>query len=212
MEVNLVGLCERSQREIDIESSDGDHRIEVVARHNAPGFLKEFAQSDTRFGGNERTRVFLGFGLDWPVGSEVVFQELDIPLVDPVDLIGGTDTVIETKISGVRFARRAAPLTVFGGEIPVGAPLGEMQEFLFGFPFLPSSGGRANDKEVGRVENAQPLSARTFVVQFDLNRLIIELEDAGIVLHLVYAGEFDPMTLELNGDAHLPARIASADV
>ena len=103
-------------------------------------------------------------------------------------------------------------MTVFGGEIPVWAALRKVQEFLFGFPFLPTGGGRAHHEEVGRMENAQALSTSTFVVQFDLNGLIVKLEDVGIVLHLVNAGKFDPMAFELDGDSHFPAGITAADV
>ena len=62
------------------------------------------------------------------------------------------------------------------------------------------------------MENAQMLSTNAFVVQLDLNGLIVKLEDVGVVLHLVYAGEFDPMTFELDGDAHFPAGVTAADV
>jgi hypothetical protein len=42
--------------------------------------------------------------------------------------------------------------------------------------------------------------------------LIVKLENFGIVLHFVYARKFDTMTLELDGDAHLPAGVTTADV
>jgi hypothetical protein len=62
------------------------------------------------------------------------------------------------------------------------------------------------------MENAQALSTRAFIVQLDLNGLIVKLENFGVVLHLVYARKFNPMALELDSDAHLPAGVTAADV
>ncbi|MGA7238183.1 MAG: hypothetical protein WBY44_21030 [Bryobacteraceae bacterium] len=62
------------------------------------------------------------------------------------------------------------------------------------------------------MNNAQTPSGRRRIVQLDLNGLIIELEYFGIMLHLVYAGEFDPVTLELDRDTHLAAGVTAADV
>ena len=52
---------------------------------------------------------------NWHFGSEVVLEELDIPLVHPVDFTGRADSIIEAQIPGVDFTRWAAPLAVFGG-------------------------------------------------------------------------------------------------
>jgi hypothetical protein len=212
MDVNLVGFCQGSGGEIDIESAESDHREDVVTRHDVRGFPKELAQPDSGVGGDFREHLLLGFGLDRRVGPDVVLQELNIPLVHPVDLSGRADAIVETKFLGAPLARRTVPLTAFGGAIPIRAPFCEAQEFLFGFPFLPTGSGPPNDEEVGCMENAQALSARSFVVQLYLNGLIVKLENFGIVLHFVYARKFDTMTLELDGDAHLPAGVTTADV
>ena len=88
MDVNLVGFCQGSGGEIDIESAESDHREDVVTRHDVRGFPKEIAQPDSGVGGDFREHLLLRFGLDWRVGPDVVLQELNIPLVHPVDLTG----------------------------------------------------------------------------------------------------------------------------
>ena len=62
------------------------------------------------------------------------------------------------------------------------------------------------------MEYTHALPCWTFVIQLDLNWLVEEFEYVGIMLHLVYARKFDPMALELDGDAHLPTWITTADV
>jgi hypothetical protein len=42
--------------------------------------------------------------------------------------------------------------------------------------------------------------------------LVVILQNARIVLHLVDERQFNPMTLELDGEPHLAARISTGDV
>ena len=43
-------------------------------------------------------------------------------------------------------------------------------------------------------------------------RLVVILQNARIVLHLVDERQFNPMALELDGEPHLAARISAGDV
>jgi hypothetical protein len=70
----------------------------------------------------------------------------------------------------------------------------------------------ANDEEIWSVEDTHPLSGRTLIIEFDCGRLVEIFEDTSVVFHLVNASQFDPMTLELDGHTHLPARIAAGHV
>lgn len=116
--------------------------------------------------------------------------------------------------TGIRlFAVGDADQSIYGfiGAYPehvtVWTAFGKPEELLFGFPFLPSGVSGADHKEVGSMHDAYASSAEAFVVQLDRDRLIEELEDVWIVLHLVNAGKLDSMAFELDGDAHFPARV-----
>ena len=51
-----------------------------------------------------------------------------------------------------------------------------------------------------------------FVIQWKRGWLVVVLEHVRFVLHLPDERQFDPMALELDGKAHLPAWVTTADV
>jgi len=87
-----------------------------------------------------------------------------------------------------------------------------LDQVLIRLPFFPTRLRSAKNKEVRRVDDGQRSSLRTLVSEFQRRRLILVLETPCIMLHLVNAGQFDPVTLELDGDAHFSARISPADI
>jgi hypothetical protein len=212
LDENLIRLRQRSGRKVRFERPNGDHGEQFIVRDDTFSLPKEITKSDAWAARNERAHVFLGFRPNWHLGSKVIVEELDIPLEHPIDLTGRADSVIEAKILGVSFSWWATPLATFVAEIPIRAPLCKLQEFVLGFPFLPADTGGAYNEEVRCMEDAQSLSCGAFVVQFDLDGLIVELQDVHIVLHFVNASEFNPMAFELNRDAHLPAWVPAADI
>ena len=146
------------------------------------------------------------------IEPEVVFQVLDVSLIHPVDSARRADAVVQLDDFGLRLAGWAAPMTILTEDVTVWTAFGKPEELVFGFPFLPSGVSGADHKEVGSMHDAYSSPPEAFVVQLDRDRLIEELEDVWIVLHLVNAGKLDPMAFELDRDAHFPARVAPTDV
>src|SRR5580658_5099393 len=109
-------------------------------------------------------------------------------------------------------AGRAKPMASFIAGVAVGIPYLQSKQLLLGLAFFPSRRGLSNDEVVGGVKNAQPSSVRAFVVELKRRRLIVILKYIRVMFEFVNGGEFDAVTFELNGHAHLPAGIPAAYV
>ena len=62
------------------------------------------------------------------------------------------------------------------------------------------------------MEDSKASAFGSLVIQWKGGRLIVVLEHVRVVLHLPHERQFDPMALELDGKAHLPAWVTTADV
>ena len=144
--------------------------------------------------------------------AKVIFQKLDVPLVSPVDLARGTNVIIKTQRARLGFPWRAAPAALPIETVSMRIVFGEPDQIFFCFPFFPTRFPSAKDEKVWRVDDCQMFSLRALVGEFQGRRLIVVLETLRIMFHLVNAGQLDTVTLELDGDAHLPAGITPADI
>ena len=98
------------------------------------------------------------------------------------------------------------------GAVAIRVPLAEQSQVCFRFPLIPTGFLFSDNEKVRSVEHAHSLSGGTFIVQLDCRRLVKILQDSGVVLHFVDAGQFDSMAFELDGHAHFPAGIAPGNV
>src|SRR6516162_5392689 len=112
-------------------------------------------------------------------------------------------TVVQPDGRGVGLARRTAPLGATLAAIAVWALAGQLFEILCGFAFLPSSRVLTNHEVVRRMHNGQRSAVCRRVRERNRRRLVVILDDAGVVLQLVNERQLDAVTLELNGYAHL---------
>ncbi len=142
--------------------------------------------------------------------AKVIFKKLEVPLVSPVDLARGTNAIIKTQRACLGFPWRAAPPALCVETVSMRIVFGQPDQIFFRFPFFPTCLRSAKDEEVWRVDDCQMSSVRALVSEFQGRRLIVILETPRIMLHLVNAGQLDPVTLELDSDAHLPAGISPA--
>ena len=62
------------------------------------------------------------------------------------------------------------------------------------------------------MEDSNVPALGSVVIQRKGGRLIVVLEHVRVMLHLAHERQFDPMALELDGNAQLPAWVTTADV
>src|SRR5262245_18824433 len=144
-------------------------------------------------------------------GSQVVFEKLDVPLEEPVDLSRRSNTVVKTQSFGVLPAGRAYPYLCTTA-VSIGAAFRQACQFFFGLTLLPPSAVSPDHKEVGRVENSETFSVRRIIMQLNGRNLVLILQHSIVVLQFKYCRQFEAMAFKLDRDSHFPAGIAPGHI
>ena len=132
----------------------------------------------------------------WNRGPQIVLQELNIPLVHPIDIPRRPYVVIESQRRCMRFTRRTDPAARLITCVPVGVLPIQKDHFVLGLAFLPPSAIPSDHEVIGSVKDAHVPPGSTVVLQLKRGRLIEIFEHVIIVLQLVNGSEFDPVALE----------------
>src|SRR5271157_210437 len=210
---DALWMNQRCRSEVGLNDSRRNEHVDVIPRRQSIGASEKVAQRDSWSGRDEGEHGFSSLLVDRRrLCPKVVFQELDVPLVGPVNLARRPKTIIEAQRAGFGFARRATPCTLTIGAIAIRVVLGQLDQIFFGLPFFPTSLGRTNDKEVRCVDDSQALSVCALVAELQWWRLVVVLQNVRVVLHLANGGQFHSVALELDGYPHLAAGISAAYV
>ena len=130
-DANPLWFDHRRGTEVHIDFAGRDQQINVVTLRNIFGPLQEIAQKDSR------VRQHCGFDglVDESVHarvieSEIVLQELQVSLEDPVDLLGASHSIIQPGRQCVCPTGRATPLAFAIPAVAVWALDGQLFEIL----------------------------------------------------------------------------------
>src|SRR5579875_655057 len=144
--------------------------------------------------------------------AKIIFQEQNVPLMNPVYFLGGAHAIVETQCLGVFLSRIRVPLSVLSTTVAIWIFVLKPDKLFLRLPFFPARRILANQEEIWGVHHRQAAARRAEIAQLDRRWLVVKLQHRVVVLHLVNAGELDTMAFELDREAHLPAGVASAHV
>src|SRR5215831_2733047 len=179
-----------------------NEHVDVIGGADHEPF-QQLKQRECRFPHDHRPDGLRNRGLHRATrGPQIVFKEAEIALIYPINLRRGLQTVKEPQRLRIGLARRTLPAPIGVADVAMGHAFCQLHELVFHFALDPPTAIGAEHKEIRRVEDADGLAFRARVHEFDGARLIIELEDRGVMLKLIDGRQFAPMTLKLNGAAH----------
>src|SRR6266542_6605985 len=207
-ETHPLGLGQRRRAQINVQPSGGDQRVDVVnARlthlHDQvvqldARLLLNHCQDDLRPVPSSRQSV----------NPQVVLQEAQVALEDPVDLGRRAQSIEQAERLGKSLPRRAPPTTDLIAAVAMRHHLRQALQLDLGLPLLPSDSVAADDEVVGCVPDADVPSTPGLVNELDRRGLVVELQGLLVMLVLVDSRELDAVAFCLDDGPHLPTRIA----
>ena len=108
--------------------------------------------------GQGQTRGSARVGRNLSITTEIVFQELDVPLENPVDIARGTNPVIKAVKGGIALSRRAAPVCSIVRAVAVLVALREKIKLILRLAFFPTCTVFSKDEKVGGMKHAKTAS------------------------------------------------------
>src|SRR5215469_6855027 len=212
-QADALWMNQRCGNKISLNDSRRNEHVDVIARRQPFGHAEQVTQRDSWIIGDEGEHGLSDVAVDrWRFCSQVVFQELNVPLVGPVNLTGGTNAIIEAQRAGFGFTWRATPSAGTIKAIAIRVVLGQPGQIFFCLPFLPASLGSTQYKEIRGVKNSHTPSACAVVGELQRWRLIVIFESVWVVFLLVNRGQFHAVALKLDRHSHLAAGVSAAHV
>lgn len=196
--------------EVDVNGSAGDQHIYVVRLRNPSCFFQQVPQGHSRLGfdcGNNRWihEICSSHGTE----SQIILQELEISMKNPVELRRRPNLVDQANRRRVILARNISPLLSIVTRITIGTSACEGFEVLLRLAFDPASRTVSKHKIVGSVHDGKASAICRAIGEWNGWRLVVVLENRGIVFRLVNEGQLDAVALKLDGYAHFPTRKAA---
>ena len=96
----------------------------------------------------------MGLPACWSLGPYIVLQELNVPLVHPVDIPRRPYAVIESQRRRMRLTGRTDPAARLITCVPVGVLPIQKDQFVLGLAFLPPSAISSDHEVIGSVKDA----------------------------------------------------------
>src|ERR1019366_3100183 len=121
---HLVWLCERSRTEVRIQTISDNQKVDRISPLNWV-LPQQLTQGQTSIPHDSRANRFcLLFRDGRSIDAQVVFEEQEVTLVDPVDLSRSVEAVEQPKGFSVSFSRRTRPGSIRPSHIAMGHILG----------------------------------------------------------------------------------------